>query len=105
MPSSQQQTSSTPWQDRLAEVCREYQIQAPHFQIVSDRRVQLAGHQLAHSRCLGGRTAWSSIVTVYGKRIEARYWYDGRNITNAREDAAEAALNWLSTQANLSTNW
>ncbi|KAL7622068.1 hypothetical protein AAE478_007569 [Parahypoxylon ruwenzoriense] len=85
MPS---QTTSTPWQDRLAEVCRECRIEAPHFQIVSDRR--------------GGRTAWSSIVTVRGTRIEARYWYDGRNITNAREDAAEAALNWLS---NNFTNW
>ncbi|KAI1397513.1 hypothetical protein F4819DRAFT_79884 [Hypoxylon fuscum] len=90
MPSSSQQTSSTPWQDRLAEVCREYQFTAPHFQIVSDRR--------------GGRTAWSSIVTVCGKRIEARYWYDGRNITNAREDAAEAALNWLANQ-NMTTSW
>ncbi|KAI0019142.1 hypothetical protein F4780DRAFT_780678 [Xylariomycetidae sp. FL0641] len=37
------------------------------------------------------------VVTVYGNRIEARYWYDGRNIVNAREDAAEAALNWLAT--------
>ncbi|KAI1078131.1 hypothetical protein F5B20DRAFT_243613 [Whalleya microplaca] len=92
MPSSsQQQTQSSHWQDRLAEVCREYNIQAPHFQLVSDRR--------------GGRTAWSSIVTVYGKQIEARYWYDGRNLNNAREDAAEAALNWLSNQSNLSSGW
>ncbi|KAI2610371.1 uncharacterized protein GGS25DRAFT_521171 [Hypoxylon fragiforme] len=91
MPSSQQQPPNTPWQDRLAVVCRECQIEAPIFQIVSDRR--------------GGRTAWSSAVTVYGKRIEARYWYDGRNLTNAREDAAEAALNWLTSQTNLTTNW
>ncbi|KAI1777274.1 hypothetical protein F4818DRAFT_343501 [Hypoxylon cercidicola] len=82
-------SSGTPWQDRLTEVCRQNQIQAPHFQIVSDRR--------------GGRTAWSSVVTVYGRRIDARYWYDGRNITNAREDAAEAALNWLSSNTNVTT--
>ncbi|XXG95726.1 hypothetical protein Hte_001996 [Hypoxylon texense] len=74
----------------MPEVCRQNQLQAPHFQIVSDRR--------------GGRTAWSSVVTVYGRRIDARYWYDGRNIANAREDAAEAALNWLASNTNVNTN-
>lgn len=44
---------------------------------------------------LGGRTAWSSIVVVFNTTIQARYWYDGKNLNNAREDAAEAALNWL----------
>ncbi|ORY57561.1 uncharacterized protein BCR38DRAFT_490066 [Pseudomassariella vexata] len=73
---------SSPWQQRLEDVCREYSIQAPVFQIVSDRR--------------GGRTAWSSVVQVYGRRIEARFWYDGKNLNNAKEDAAEAAYNWLS---------
>ncbi|KAI1631456.1 hypothetical protein F4809DRAFT_166612 [Biscogniauxia mediterranea] len=82
---------STPWQDRLIEACREYQIQEPDFQLVSDRR--------------GGRTAWSCVVTVYGRRIEARFWYDGRNIVNAREDAAEAALNWLTSNPNLMAGW
>ncbi|GAW23495.1 hypothetical protein ANO14919_130540 [Xylariales sp. No.14919] len=86
---SQQPTS--PWQDRLEEVCRDYQIQPPDYQLVSDRR--------------GGRTAWSSVVVVYGKRIEARYWYDGNNLNNAKEDAAEAALHWLSNSSGLSSGW
>ncbi len=43
----------------------------------------------------GGRTAWSSTVQVYGQSITARYWYDGKNLNNAKEDAAERALTWL----------
>ncbi|KAK8034534.1 hypothetical protein PG993_009529, partial [Apiospora rasikravindrae] len=62
-------------------VCRECDSPAPDYQLVSDRR--------------GGRTAWSSIVVVFNTTIQARYWYDGKNLNNAREDAAEAALNWL----------
>ncbi|RYO75164.1 hypothetical protein DL764_010558 [Monosporascus ibericus] len=49
----------------------------------------------------GGRTAWSSIVTVNGRQIQARYWYDGQHLNNAREDAAEAALIWLGNDPNL----
>ncbi|KAI0509695.1 hypothetical protein F5B22DRAFT_648716 [Xylaria bambusicola] len=56
-------------------------------------------------RLEGGRTAWSSVVVVYGKRIEARYWYDGNNLNNAREDAAEAALHWLSNSSGLGNGW
>ncbi|KAF7559987.1 hypothetical protein G7046_g4168 [Stylonectria norvegica] len=74
-------TPTGPWQERLEGVCREAQLRAPVFQIVSDRR--------------GGRTAWSSRVTVHGKTMSARYWYDGKNLNNAREDAAECAVNWL----------
>ncbi|KAI0420799.1 hypothetical protein F5X98DRAFT_371290 [Xylaria grammica] len=60
----------------------------------------------AHARLAeGGRTAWSSVVVVYGKRIEARYWYDGNNLNNAKEDAAEAALHWLSNSSGLSSGW
>jgi hypothetical protein len=44
---------------------------------------------------LGGRTAWSSRVTVHGKTLAARFWYDGKNLNNAREDAAECAVKWL----------
>jgi len=44
---------------------------------------------------IGGRTAWSSTVTVYGQSFAARYWYDGKNLNNAKEDAAEMALTWL----------
>jgi len=43
----------------------------------------------------GGRTAWSSTVSVYGQSFAARYWYDGKNLNNAKEDAAEMALTWL----------
>ncbi|KAI1322837.1 hypothetical protein F5Y16DRAFT_404018 [Xylariaceae sp. FL0255] len=80
--------SATPWQDLLEKTCRDYQIQPPDYQLVSDRRGK-------YNSILCGRTAWSSVVVVYGKRIEARYWYDGNNLNNAREDAAEAALTWL----------
>ena len=43
----------------------------------------------------GGRTAWSSTVTIRGRNIAARFWYDGQFINNAKEDAAEVALNLL----------
>jgi hypothetical protein len=87
------------------EACQEYQIAAPVFQIVSDRRGQsimqewlrrprISSSQ-ADMRHAGGRTAWSSRVTVHGSVHSARYWYDGKNLNNAKEDAAEVALNWL----------
>ncbi|KAK4189375.1 hypothetical protein QBC35DRAFT_145738 [Podospora australis] len=79
----QQPAPVGPWRQRLEDTCRQWQIQAPVFQIVSDRR--------------GGRTAWSSRVTVYGETLDARFWYDGKNINNATEDAAEVALNWLNS--------
>ncbi|EPE04953.1 hypothetical protein F503_00107 [Ophiostoma piceae UAMH 11346] len=79
-------TSASQWQDRLAEACRGYNIEAPAFQIFSDRR--------------GGRTAWSSRVSIYGSVFTARYWYDGKNINNAREDAAEMAVAWLTGGSN-----
>ncbi|EON66143.1 hypothetical protein W97_05386 [Coniosporium apollinis CBS 100218] len=41
---------------------------------------------------LGGRTAWSSTVTVAGHQVPARYWYDGSRVNQAKEDAAEVAL-------------
>ena len=44
---------------------------------------------------LGGRTAWSSTVTVQGQQISARFWYDGQYVDNAKEDAAEVALKHL----------
>lgn len=43
----------------------------------------------------GGRTAWSSTVFVSGKTVSARYWYDGQYVNNAKEDAAEVALQHL----------
>ncbi|KAJ4293940.1 hypothetical protein N0V88_005454 [Collariella sp. IMI 366227] len=59
------------WQDKLEDACREWNITAPVFQIVSDRRV--------HS---------------------ARFWYDGKNLNNAKEDAAEVALQWLNQSSS-----
>ena len=40
----------------------------------------------------GGRTAWSCTVTVGSQTVHARFWYDGQYVNNAREDAAERAL-------------
>ncbi|QSS66797.1 hypothetical protein I7I51_03009 [Histoplasma capsulatum] len=60
------------------------QIQAPVFNLMSDRR--------------GGRTAWSSTVTIQGRCFAARYFYDGQNTNNAKEDAAEVALTALRSQ-------
>ncbi|KAH6724157.1 hypothetical protein DL95DRAFT_424250 [Leptodontidium sp. 2 PMI_412] len=71
------------WQERLEEKCREANYHPPVFQIMSDRR--------------GGRTAWSSTVTVQGQNIPARFWYDGDHVNNAKEDAAEVALKHIST--------
>ncbi|PNS14638.1 hypothetical protein CAC42_1660 [Sphaceloma murrayae] len=42
-----------------------------------------------------GRTAWSSSVEVNGKTYAARFWYDGSYANNAKEDAAEVALQRL----------
>jgi hypothetical protein len=72
---------SNTWQTHLEVVCQSISIEAPVFQDFSDRR--------------GGRTAWSSTVTVYGRDVPSRFWYDGKNINNAREDAAECAVKWL----------
>ncbi|KND90578.1 hypothetical protein TOPH_04804 [Tolypocladium ophioglossoides CBS 100239] len=55
-------------------------------------------------RLEGGRTAWSSRVIVHGKTVAARYWYDGKNLNNAREDAAECAINWLISASANSNN-
>lgn len=57
------------------------------------------------NRQAGGRTAWSSIVVVCSRRIEARFWYDGKNLNNAKEDAAELALNWLAQQLQMHQGW
>ncbi|MCJ1453050.1 hypothetical protein MMC28_003395 [Mycoblastus sanguinarius] len=74
------------WQDRLQEHCRRAQLPAPRYEIVSDRR--------------GKRTAWSCTITVSGQNIMARYWYDGQYVNQAKEDAAEKALQTLQGRAN-----
>ncbi|KAJ5113712.1 hypothetical protein N7456_002246 [Penicillium angulare] len=66
------------WQYLLSDHCRMARLGPPIFNIVSDTR--------------GGRTAWSSTVTIGGQTSSARYWYDGQYINNAKEDAAEIAL-------------
>jgi len=71
-----------PWQERLNQHCADHGMRPPVYQIASDRR--------------GGRTAWSSTVEVEGRLVPARFWYDGQYVHNAREDAAEVALQRLS---------
>jgi len=83
---STQGSSGNRWQQQLLDICRRAKSQPPIFNIVSDRR--------------GGRTAWSSTVTVQGRNIAARYWYDGDYINNAKEDAAEVAVMQLDPQAH-----
>ncbi|KKZ63078.1 hypothetical protein GX50_07551 [[Emmonsia] crescens] len=51
----------------------------------------------------GGRTAWSSTVTIQGSSFAARYFYDGQNTNNAKEDAAEVALTALRSQGGSPT--
>ncbi|KAI9933442.1 hypothetical protein ASPWEDRAFT_174603 [Aspergillus wentii DTO 134E9] len=65
------------WQDKLQQYCNANKFGPPVYNIVSDRR--------------GGRTAWSSTVTVQNRNLPARYWYDGQYLNNAKEDAAEVA--------------
>ncbi|OWP01363.1 hypothetical protein B2J93_2773 [Marssonina coronariae] len=103
------------WQERLEEKCREANYHPPVFQIMSDRRGELPPilpdrknhHSLSPP---GGRTAWSSTVTVQGQNISARFWYDGDHVNNAKEDAAEVALKHLgssspSSPAQSRTGW
>ncbi|KAL8392824.1 hypothetical protein RB595_002853 [Gaeumannomyces hyphopodioides] len=87
-------TPTPNWQELLVDSCREHGIPAPVYREYSDRR--------------GGRTAWSSTVTVHGTGHSARFWYDGKNLYNAKEDAAEVAYNWLNpllTSSPSSTGW
>ncbi|CCC09884.1 hypothetical protein SMACR_03440 [Sordaria macrospora] len=70
---------SKQWQNKLENACKSMQIPPPKFHVVSDRR--------------GGRTAWSARVEINGQFIDARFWFDGKNLENAKEDAAEVALN------------
>ncbi|KAL8893192.1 MAG: hypothetical protein Q9192_005509 [Flavoplaca navasiana] len=80
-PTSPNGVRSSTWQDRLQDHCRTFALPNPVFSIVSDRR--------------GGRTAWSSTVTISNQVIRARFWYDGQYVNNAKEDAAEVALQSL----------
>lgn len=90
MSVSSSSATTKSWQERLEDKCREVQLAPPVFQLLSDRR--------------GGRTAWSSQVTVQGKTHTARFWYDGNNLNNAKEDAAECAVSWLNSLPGTSTS-
>jgi len=44
------------------------------------------------------------MVQVNGQSHAARFWYDGKHLNNAKEDAAEVAYNlWVSTSSNPSS--
>ncbi|KAH6617036.1 hypothetical protein F5144DRAFT_381272 [Chaetomium tenue] len=75
------------WQDKLEVVCVGSGVAKPTYQLVSDTR--------------GGRTAWSSSVTVHGSTYKARYWYAG--LVNAKEDAAEVAMKFLNVPSSSSS--
>jgi len=67
-----------PWQEQLKQFCSTHGMAPPVYHIASDRR--------------GGRTAWSSAVDVHGSTYNACFWYDGKYIENAKEDAANVAI-------------
>ncbi|RQM07718.1 hypothetical protein DH86_00001748, partial [Scytalidium sp. 3C] len=79
----------------------------PYFRIFTSPKILAIMSQSSYSsagsswqeRLEGGRTAWSSTVTVQGQSISARYWYDGQYVNNAKEDAAELALKHLNSSA------
>ncbi|KAB8231071.1 hypothetical protein ETB97_010349 [Aspergillus alliaceus] len=77
------------WQEQLKEHCRSQKLQEPVFNIYTERR--------------GGRTAWTCVVLVQGRQYSAQFWYDGNYINNAKEDAAEKALNVLIPQTSRNT--
>jgi hypothetical protein len=60
---------------------------------------------LTRIKLIGGCTAWSSRVTVNGTIHQARFWYNGKNLNNAKEDAAEVALWFVSMVASSSAPW
>ncbi|KAF2682009.1 hypothetical protein K458DRAFT_265656, partial [Lentithecium fluviatile CBS 122367] len=69
------------WQRKLDEYCMAQCFAHPLYSIISDRR--------------GGRTAWSCTLSVAGETFAARHWYGGQYVQNAKEDAAELALQSL----------
>jgi hypothetical protein len=72
------------WQDCLAGFCKQLGISEPSYQEFSDPR--------------GGRTAWTVVVTILippKLSARARFYYDVAYINNAKEDAAELAMQHL----------
>ncbi|KAJ5632301.1 hypothetical protein N7490_008640 [Penicillium lividum] len=85
LPASPPANAPTPWQSQLSG------IPSSLVSLTADANRPCVG-------TAGGRTAWSSTVTVQGRNVAARYWYDGQYINNAKEDAAEVALKQLLNQ-------
>ncbi|KAF1946856.1 hypothetical protein EJ02DRAFT_198518 [Clathrospora elynae] len=75
-----------PWTQRLRDHCLVRGLSEPIYQDISDRR--------------GGRTAWSTIVTVHNTSYQALFWYDGDYVLQAKEDAAEIALRSITGYTN-----
>lgn len=74
---------------------RSFRAPAPCSFLLELSNVILAACRLVTNETLvltGGRTAWSCTVTVGSQTVHARFWYDGQYVNNAREDAAERAL-------------
>ena len=42
---------------------------------------------------------------IKGQVYQARYWYDHKNLNNAKEDAAELALRQFSSSRSSSSSW
>ncbi|RYN41984.1 hypothetical protein AA0113_g8083 [Alternaria arborescens] len=74
------------WSQRLRDHCLARGLQEPAYTDLSDRR--------------GGRTAWSTMVTINGNNFQARFWYDCAYLPNAKEDCAEIALRSLTGYTN-----
>jgi hypothetical protein len=57
-------------------------------------------YQLYSSHRLTSYPQLRSVTTVQGNQYQARFWYDGDYIAQAREDSAEMALRHLTGTVN-----
>ncbi|KAJ5734282.1 hypothetical protein N7493_003068 [Penicillium malachiteum] len=95
-------TGRPTWQDRLSDVTN-WLLRSSILSPIGEFRQLTADADCPYFGNAGGRTAWSSTVTVSNRNVAARYWYDGQYINNAKEDAAEVALQVLNQQPQGST--
>ncbi|KAI4598333.1 hypothetical protein KJ359_003217 [Pestalotiopsis sp. 9143b] len=90
MPSATTQSSAaTPWQDSLQGL---WSYKTTFVFDMTKYRKQTSATSIA-GKCPTFRS--SQTEEVCGTPVKAKFWYDGRNLNNAKEDAAEAALTWL----------
>jgi len=81
-------------------------LQEPQYVDLSDRRGKASplsspfDSNLTAKSGAGGRTAWSTMVTVNGMNFQARFWYDGTYLPQAKEDCSEIALRALTGCTN-----